>query len=135
MQEKTPSLAYVGLFWADATQDITHTICALDPVQVIAAACDFLTRAEIEEPDYEAFLLQRLREWDGTDVHVTTLKHGKVAMFPSVVHDETMLPVFRKRTETPELRVIHSSVAPRRHAPVDDDLGPGDEARFVGSQK
>jgi hypothetical protein len=125
----------VGLFWADETQDITHTICALDPAQVITAACDFLTRTEIEEPDYQDFLLQRLRAWDGKDVHITTLKHGKLAIFPTAIHDETMLPVFRKRPEIPELRVVHGSVAPRRHSAIDDDLGSGDEARFVGSQK
>ncbi len=27
------------------------------------------------------------------------------------------------------------SIAPHRHAAIDDDFGPGDEARFVGGEK
>jgi hypothetical protein len=91
--------AYVGLFWLDSTQTITHTICSLEKANVIVAASDYLVELRVPEAGYEAFLLQRLTEWDGSGCHVTTLACGKLVMFASEMQGEDIAPTLHPMRE------------------------------------
>jgi hypothetical protein len=96
MTDHVRATAYVGLFWEDLSQDVTHAICSLERRSVVSAAADFLIAADVPQPNYETFLLRRLQEWDGAGIQVTTLDHGKLALFATELQNAGATPTLRR---------------------------------------
>ncbi len=75
------STVYIGIFWLDSAQVVTHKVASLDKADVIAAARSYVIALKVESADYENFLLMGLGEWDGEATHANEVEAGKLVLF------------------------------------------------------
>jgi len=74
---------YTAFYWTWRTQDVTFHFASLDAEQALVAACAHLATIDIAEPGYKEFLIGRIEQWDGKDVHITTTAEGSLVLMPT----------------------------------------------------
>ncbi len=80
-------MIYVALFWIDRAQDVDSRIISNDRSVIVEATLDRLRSLNVPEDGYEAFLVDRIRDWDGEQTHITSVAEGKLIMFSGRLQD------------------------------------------------
>jgi hypothetical protein len=76
----------VSFYWINSTRTINDKVAFSSKEQAVNAAVNHLDRFEIPEHGYKAYLIDRVRGWDGRETHMTTLGTGMVVLMSMVFY-------------------------------------------------
>jgi hypothetical protein len=88
VEYSTSPTIYIGLFWLDSAQTISHKIASLNKANVIYAIKDYIDRLKIEDAGYANFCKNGVDEWDGNSIDSIEIGPGRLIMFSTLLEGD-----------------------------------------------